>query len=478
MSIQFLLNNQLITLNHFDHQKTLLRYLRDEAKKTGTKEGCAEGDCGACTLLIGYLNKNNKLSFKALNSCIICVGTLHQKWIITVEGLKELFGNYHPVQDSLVVYNGSQCGYCTPGIVMSLFSLYIKTKTPSTEELHQCLAGNLCRCTGYQPIHSSSKSWVDNIIDEKWKHLQQDAIKALKSIDKKNISPTDYFYCPTTLSELSDMLDKQPDATLLSGGTDLLLHVTKHLKQFKSFISLSSIEELRSVSSDKNYFTIGSAAPIEDYYADLTQDYPDLDILFRRYGSVQIRNSATLGGNIANASPIGDGSPCLLALGTKLVLRKKSQTRTIDLDDFFISYQKTALEKGEFIEKILIPRQKNNRHFSVYKISKRFDQDISAVCGAFSIEYENNIITDCKLAFGGMAAIPKRAHKVEEYIKDKMISDNFSDLNSYIKEDFQPLSDSRGTQDYRLILARNLILKFFIELNSKQTIRLDRKVAS
>jgi xanthine dehydrogenase small subunit len=461
-TIRFILNGEKKEVSGISPTTTLLQYLREEARLKGTKEGCAEGDCGACTLITAKLDITENIVVEAINSCIAFLPTLDGKEIITVEKLGQP-ENMHPVQKEMVDCHASQCGFCTPGFVMSLSAMIHNHKNATTETIQDAIAGNLCRCTGYRPILSAAKK----VNQTKERSLSFDK-KKLKTIKRNTLFTYKHdkqtFFAPQSISELEDVLDKHTDATLLSGSTDVGLWVTKHHKALNTVIYLGNIDELQQISHSKESLEIGANVSYSKAFLNLSSYDESFEELLRRFASVQIRNAGTIGGNIANGSPIGDGPPPLIALGTKITLRSKKESRTINLENFFIEYGKQDLRKGEFLEKIIVPIKKENTLFKTYKISKRFDQDISAVCGAFALEIENNNIVNARIAFGGMAGTPHRALKTEEFLNGKKWTEETAlKAMEILSTDYTPLTDMRASAEYREKVAKNLLYRFYIE---------------
>ncbi len=473
-TIQFLFNNKIFKIKNPDPNKTILNYIRNDLKMTGTKEGCAEGGCGACTIVLGELNKN-KIVYKAINACISFLPILNGKQLILIEDLSN-GKSLHPVQEAMIKFHGSQCGFCTPGFTMSLFSMHKNNKLINNEIVEEALSGNLCRCTGYRPIIDAAKSLNNkNDLDQ----FKKDKIKTIKLL--KNIKSTDIeinnkgkkFFAPKTISNLKKILNKYPDAKILSGGTDLSLEVTKFRKEIKTIISINSIEKLNFIKKNRNLLEIGATTSLFEFQNIIKNYFLDFHDILKRYGSLQIRNVGTVAGNIATASPIGDTLPLLLTLDAKIVVQGKNQKKIFSLSEFFISYRKTKLKKGEFIYSIKIPINKDNI-FKAYKISKRFDDDISSVCGSFSFLIKKNKITKAAIAYGGMSAIPKRASAIEKKLINSEFTENsFSNAIDLINKDFSPLDDMRASSEYRLAVAKNLLLKAFYEIKNKQIIRIN-----
>jgi len=473
--VQFLFSGKIFELNNPDPNQTLLNFIRTELKKTGTKEGCAEGGCGACTVVIGEL-KNNKIIYKAINSCITFVPYLHGKQLLVVESLSNTNGSPHPVQDAMVKFHGSQCGFCTPGFVMSLFSMYKNHSTYSSELIMDAISGNLCRCTGYRPIIDAAKSLnkIKNV--DSFSKNKKNLIKILKKINSKNLSIINNgkkYFSPNNIRELKKIIQKNPKAHFLSGGTDLSLIVTKERKDIDTIIDLKSISELDFIKTSKNYIEVGAVTPLIKFEKFILKYYPDFNSVLKRYGSIQIRNVGTIGGNIATASPIGDTLPILLSLNANIIIEGKNKKKNIPIQNFFQSYRKTKLKKGEFIYSIKIPIYKKNI-FKAYKISKRFDDDISSVCASFNLQIINKKIKNIKIAFGGMAEVPKRAINCEKNLNNKNLSlTSFERAKNYLEKDFKPIDDMRATKEYRMEIAKNLLIKCFLEIKSNKLIRLN-----
>ncbi len=470
--VQFVYENKLIELENPDPNQTILNFIRDELKKTGTKEGCAEGGCGACTIVLGEL-ENKKIKYKAINSCISFTPTLHGKQLIVVENLVSKNGSYHPVQEAMAKYHASQCGFCTPGFVMSIFAMSKNKKNNNKDDIKDAISGNLCRCTGYRPIIDAAKNIKKTYSDEFYKNSKK-TINLLKKIHSKSIvieNKNKKYFAPKTIDELRAVIQKNPDSDFLSGGTDLSLKVTKERQEIKKIINLNNIKELNFIKIKNNEIIFGSTTPLIQVEKFILKYYPDFNHILRRYGSVQIRNVGTIGGNIATASPIGDTLPLLLSLNAKIIIQTKNGNKQILLNNFFIKYRKTKLKKGEFIKSIIIPIYKNH-NFKAYKISKRFDDDISSVCASFNFKIKDQRIQDAAIAYGGMAEIPKRAKNCENFLKNSKFSEDiFEKAKSLLKKDFNPISDMRASKKYRLEVAENLLVKFFIETKTKKLFR-------
>ena len=474
--IKFIYRDRIVEIKNPNSNETLLNYIRTKLKKTGTKEGCAEGGCGACTVVLGEL-KDSKMNYSSVNSCITFLPTLHGKQLILVEDLLLTDGSLHPVQEAMVNYHGSQCGFCTPGFVMSLFSMFKNHSKINDNLIKDTISGNLCRCTGYQPIIKAAKSLNKKNKNDQFTKNKNNSIKLLKKINNESIiiyRDGKKYFAPRYVQELKKILKKNINANLLSGGTDLSLNVTKERQDIESIIYMNSIEELNYIKNTNEYIEVGASTPlikienyIEKYYSDFTS-------ILKRYGSVQIRNVATMAGNIATASPIGDTLPLLLALDAKIVLRSIKKTKILDLNNFFIDYRKTKLKKGQFIDSIRIPLFPKNI-FKAYKISKRFDDDISSVCASFNLEMKNKKIKNIRIAYGGMSSIPKRAKYCEKILSNSTITEQtINKAKEALERDFKPISDMRASAKYRMMVAKNLLHKCFLEVASNKLIRVNK----
>jgi xanthine dehydrogenase small subunit len=469
-TIRFVLDGEIRELRDVAPTTTVLNWLREEERRCGTKEGCAEGDCGACTVAIGERD-GDTVRYRALNSCIQFVPTLDGKELVTVESLKH-DGKLHPVQRAMVECHGSQCGFCTPGFVMSLFALYHSDKGTDRETVDDALAGNLCRCTGYRPIVEAAQRMRALGAKDQFNARAAATVKQLASIARQDTLALEKdgqrYFAPTGIWDFAALYERYPDAILLGGGTDVGLWVTKLHRRLETIIYTGDVTELHRLAVGDVSIEIGGAVSYTDAYAALAAEYADFGELLRRFASVQVRNAGTMGGNVGNASPIGDSPPLLLALGATLILRRGAATREIPIDEFFLAYRKTAMQPGEFIAAIRVPRATPGLQFRAYKISKRFDQDISAVCGAFALKLEGGRVTHIRIGFGGMAATPKRASHAESALLGQAWNEAAARAAMRaMAQDFQPLTDMRASAEYRLKVARNLLLKFFLETSNK-----------
>uniref|UniRef100_UPI00260EDF30 xanthine dehydrogenase small subunit n=1 Tax=Pseudomonas sp. TaxID=306 RepID=UPI00260EDF30 len=450
---------------------TVLNYLREHLGKPGTKEGCASGDCGACTVVVGELD-GERVRYRTLNSCLTFVSSLHGKQLISVEDLKHQ-GQLHSVQQAMVDCHGSQCGFCTPGFVMSLFALQKNSNGFDKADTLEALAGNLCRCTGYRPIIDAAEQACCQKQPDQFDAFEADTVAQLKAIAPRETAELNSgdkrCLLPLTVADLADLYAANPEARLLAGGTDLALEVTQFHRELPVMIYVGHIESMKRVEVTADSIEIGAATSLSDCYAALAKDYPDFGELLHRFASLQIRNQGTLGGNIGNASPIGDAPPLLIALGAQIVLRKGSDSRSLPIEDYFLDYKVTARQEAEFIEKIIVPRAQGTQAFRAYKVSKRLDDDISAVCAAFNLRIDEGVIKEARIAFGGMAAIPKRAAACEAALTGSACgAEAVERACAALAEDFTPLSDFRASKEYRLLIAQNLLRKFFLELQAPE----------
>nr|WP_129951292.1 xanthine dehydrogenase small subunit [Rahnella sp. RFA10(1/100)] len=459
--IQFLMNGRIHTEN-LPADTTVLHYLRRDAGRCGTKEGCASGDCGACTVVLAE-KQDDQLVYRTVNACLTFMPALHGKQLITVEDLRH-HGALHHVQQAMVDNHASQCGFCTPGFVMSLFAMEKNKPAFTVEGVQETLSGNLCRCTGYRPIMAAAKA-----ICESPQPDQFDA-DARQTLDKlAAISATEQ---PVSIDELAERYLAQPDSRLVAGGTDLALEVTQRYQQIPKLISLAHIPELKAITLTGQAIHIGAAAPLSECQRVLQREYPQFGELLERFASQQIRNQGTFGGNIANASPIGDGGPVLLALGASLLLRRGTERQELPLDQFFLGYRKTALQPGEFIEQIRIPRNTPVAgQLRVYKVSKRLEDDISAVCAALHIDVQNGVVVHARVAFGGMAEVAKRASGCEaQLLGQPWQTATIERACQALERDFTPISDFRASREYRMQVAKNLLRRCHIEMTSPETL--------
>ncbi len=465
---RFVLGDRLVELDGIDPTMTVLEYLRGPAGRCGTKEGCAEGDCGACTVVVGRPQADGEMAYKAVNACIQFVPTLDGCHLLTVEDLASPAGRLHPVQQAMVDCHGSQCGFCTPGFVMSLYAAYRAGMALDDGAAKDLLAGNLCRCTGYGPIIAAAQVMNDGPgNDVHLAMMEATAVDQLGEDDAATVACEGEgrrFLAPATADDLAALLLDHPDARILAGGTDVGLWVTKQMRVLDTVIYLGRVSDLDFVTDTGDAIEIGAAASLSRAMPVIAANFPDFGEVMRRYGSVQVRNAGTLCGNVANGSPIGDGPPGLIALDASVVLRRGQDRRKLKLEDFFIDYGKQDRQASEFVEKIVIPKLPADTALHMYKISKRFDQDISAVCGAFRLTVRDGVVDAARIAFGGMAATPKRAAACEAAITGQPWTRETADAGmAALADDFAPISDMRASAAYRARVAQNLLLRAFIE---------------
>jgi xanthine dehydrogenase small subunit len=465
--IRFLLNAQPVTLTDCAPDMTVLDFLRTEAVQRGTKEGCASGDCGACTVVVAEPD-GDRLRYSTLNSCITFVASLHGKQLLTVEHLEQQ-GALHPVQQAMIEQHGSQCGFCTPGFIMSLFALYKNREQLDRAGVERALAGNLCRCTGYRPIIDAALSLSDQPRHDAFSVQETEIAQRLQQMRDDQPGGTlqageRRFFLPTTTDELAALLQAYPQARLVAGGTDLALEVTQQLRQPQVLIYTGNVPELNRLTDNGSSLSVGAAVSYSRLEPLLARRLPAFARLLERIGSLQVRNQGTLAGNVANASPIGDTPPVLLALNARVDVRSGNRCEAIPIEHFFTGYRETALPAQGFIEQIEIPLEPQRALF-IYKVSKRIDDDISAVCAAFSIALDDDgIVRDARLGFGGMAAVPARAPGAEQaLIGQPFTEQGIEAARRALGDDFSPIDDVRASGRYRLEVARNLLLRAVLE---------------
>jgi xanthine dehydrogenase small subunit len=470
-SIRFILNGEDVALKDVRPTETLLDFLRLKRRLTGTKEGCAEGDCGACTVLVGRLI-DGKLHYESVNACIRFIGSLHATHVVTVEHLAAKDGTLHPVQQAMVDCHGSQCGFCTPGFVMSMYGLWLANSNPDRAEIEKALQGNLCRCTGYEPIVKAAEQVArtrPSALFDPLERTRSDIVARLWAMQGSGTisitSGEDRLLVPGSEEALARILSEEPNATVVAGSTDVGLWVTKQMRALNPVVFINHLQELQTITSGEGGITIGAGVTYTRAFETIASKVPTLGRLITRIGGEQVRNMGTIGGNIANGSPIGDSPPPLIALGATVKLRSTEGTRMLRLEDYFIDYGKQDRRPGEFVESLFVPYPAEDTHFAVYKITKRRDEDITAVLGAFYLTLdEQGDVNDVRIAFGGMAGTPKRARAVENELIGRPWSEaTIEAARDAFDSDFQPLSDWRATSEYRQLTAKNLLTRFYLE---------------
>ncbi|PKH26602.1 xanthine dehydrogenase small subunit [Enterobacterales bacterium CwR94] len=465
--IQFLYHDRLMTETQCDPNMTVLHWLRRRQQQTGTKEGCASGDCGACTVALGRVVAG-RIRYESANSCLLPISQLQGCQLLSVDSLKQS-SQLHPVQQSLADCHASQCGFCTPGFVMSVFTLAKQEIAPDRHAINEALGGNLCRCTGYRPLVEAAIKVCAVPLNDTFLRNEQQTVQQLQALANPDVQSLNeaghQLWLPKTVSQLAALYQANPQAQLIAGGTDLMLQVTQQFRALPALIALHQIAELQQCSQSDDHYIIGAAAPITDVAHFLQPMLPAFGRLLQRFASQQIRNLGTCGGNIANASPIGDIPPLLLALDAWLLVQQGEQLRRVALADFFLDYRKTQLRPGEFIRTIHIPKPAAMTQLRAWKVSKRQDDDISTVCGTFNAQFTEGVLRAPRVAFGGMAAIPKRAAGCEAALNGQPLNEQTLEVAcAALTQDFQPLSDFRGSSAYRLAVAQNLLRRYFAAL--------------
>jgi xanthine dehydrogenase small subunit len=505
--VRFFHRGKIVEVSGVHPTRSVLDWLREDAHCTGTKEGCNEGDCGACTVVIGELASGadasgavGGLQLQTVNACIQFLPTLHGKALFTVEDLKDQcpanapaatevqaedkrphpVHRLHPVQQAMVDCHGSQCGFCTPGFVMSLWSAYehhqAEGTQPTRQQLADELSGNLCRCTGYRPILDAGQRMFDLPAVRLDTQPVVAALTALRGDGGLDYAAplgarVDHFHAPRTLAQLAALRQEKPGAQLLSGSTDVGLWVNKQFRDLGDIIFVGDVAEMKVVEERDDTLYIGAGASLETAFGALARRLPSLTDVWLRFASPPIRNAGTMGGNVANGSPIGDSPPVLMALDAEIELRRGSRVRRLPLPEFYVDYMKNRLEPGEFVQGLVVPLAAMQRQVRAYKISKRFDCDISALCGGFAIALDGDVVKEVRLAFGGMAAIVKRAAQAEAVLVGKPWTQ--ASLNAAklaLAQDFKPLSDMRASADYRLQVAQNLLQRLWLETRTEDAL--------
>ncbi len=466
--ISFRFRGRTVALADFPPDRTLLDWLREDARAVGTKEGCGEGDCGACTVVL-CRPRAGRLTYEPVNACILLLGQADGAELVTVEDLAQ-GETLHPVQQAMVDYHGSQCGFCTPGIVMSLFAHYHDGEPATRASVNEALAGNLCRCTGYRPILNAALSVLDGAPTDRFAREAPARLSALQALPGGDLFVGDeacFFAAPASEASLAALYGRHPDAVLLGGATDVGLWVTKRLQKLPKIIWLGRIADFDFIHSDEDGVAFGAGVKLTDATPSLTELHPDLGLLMSRFGSEQVRVSGTVGGNIANGSPIGDLAPALIPMQATLQLRSVAETRAMPLEDFFLGYGKQDRRPSEYVYAVDVPRLKPHQVYRAYKVSKRFDEDISAVMGAFRFDLDGRRVTAARVAFGGMAATPKRASATEAALVgvDLNLPKSWEAAVAAIGVDFKPLSDMRASAAYREQVAANLVRRALTEIS-------------
>ncbi len=462
--IRFFHRGAVVELPHVSPTRTVLDWLREERRATGTKEGCAEGDCGACTVVLGELDAGGALVLKPVNACIQFMPTLDGKALFTVEDLRQ-GERLHPAQQAMVDCHGSQCGFCTPGFVMSLWSAYERHQAcgtrPTRQQLADDLSGNLCRCTGYRPILDAGQAMFESPAVRLDAEPVRQALAALA--ERPALHTDEGFHAPRTLAEFASLRQANPAARLLAGGTDVGLWVTKQFRDLGTLLYIGNVDELKRVEVEGETLRIGAAASLEAAWQALVAEWPALRDVWLRFASLPIRQAGTMGGNVANGSPIGDSAPVLMALDAWLELRHGDRVRALPLAEFYVDYMKNRLEPGEFVQTIVVPLE-TRPQVRAYKISKRFDCDISAVCAGLSVTLDGERVAAARFAFGGMAATVKRAAHAEAVVTGRPWNEaTLKAAVAALAEDFKPLSDMRASAAYRRQVAGNLLRRFWLE---------------
>ena len=476
--IQFLLNTDPVRIADVRADDTLLDWLRLTRQLTGTKEGCAEGDCGACTVLVGRINQAGELVYESVTACIRFLASLDGCHVVTIEHLTSDDGDLHPLQRAMVDHHGSQCGFCTPGIIMSLYGLWMQSPNPTRAQIETALQGNLCRCTGYRPIIDAAQSVAADPSADPLLQAREQVLGQLRDMaDGARVDVgrgTARAYLPAGLEDAMGLYAAHPDATIVAGSTDVGLWVTKHFKDISPAIFIGHLNDLQTIETTADGLKIGAGVSYTDAEAAITAHISGISGYWSRIGGAQVRNMGTIGGNIANGSPIGDTPPPLISLGATVTLAGAGGTRTLPMDAFFIDYGKQDRAPGELVTAITVPPVPANARTAFYKISKRRDEDISALAAGFCVTVADGIVTGARLAFGGLAGTPKRASKAEAaLIGQPWSADTVAAAKAALADDFSPLTDWRASAGYRAMTAANLLERFWRE-DQGETAQLER----
>ncbi|WP_137701336.1 xanthine dehydrogenase small subunit [Marimonas lutisalis] len=478
--IRFLLNGEEVRLQTVGARDTLLDFLRIEQRLTGTKEGCAEGDCGACTVLVGRL-ADGRLRYEPVNACIRFLASVDGCHVVTVEHLRGADGGLHPVQRAMVEHHGSQCGFCTPGIVMALYALWMENPRPGEVEVEIALQGNLCRCTGYAPIVKAAMAVAEHGGPEgdlllREREVVTERLHAIKDGARVEVERDgDCAVLPADVEDFAAVYEAEPEATVVAGATDVGLWVTKFLRDIGPAVFIGHLDGLRQIEPGSEALRIGAGVSYSDAEDVLMQHFPHLQEYWRRIAGWQVRNAGTIGGNIANGSPIGDTPPVLIALDARLILRKGADRREMPLEEFFIDYGKQDRRPGEFVEAVVLPHAAAGTLHSAWKITKRRDEDISALAAGFAVTVRDGRIAGARIAFGGMAAVPKRAGAAEAALSGAPFEKaSFEAAAAALPEDFSPLSDWRASAEYRMRAAQNLFARFWAVHGEGKVAELER----
>jgi xanthine dehydrogenase small subunit len=478
--IRFLLNGGEVRLSEVAPTDTLLDFLRLNRRLTGTKEGCAEGDCGACTVLVGRL-EDGGLRYRPINACIRFLASLDGAHVVTIEHLRGQDGGLHPVQKAMVEHHGAQCGFCTPGIVMALYALWMEEKAPTEAQIETALQGNLCRCTGYAPIiRAAQAAGGDRAADPLATERAAVTAKLTEWRDAVRVEVErdgEAAIIPADADDFAALFSESSDATVIAGATDVGLWVTKDFRPISPALFIGDLPDLQRIERDETGLTMGAGVSYERAVPALTATFPHLAEYWSRIGGWQVRSMGTIGGNIANGSPIGDAPPVFIALGAELTLRKGDTRRSMPLEDFFIDYGKQDRAPGEFVESLRIPAPPPGAKMAAWKISKRRDEDISTLALGATVIVEGDQIAEARLAFGGMSGTPKRAAGAEAALTGApFAAASFNAAAEALEDDFQPLTDWRATAAYRTTTGKNLLRRFWLEHGAGEPVRLARTV--